>query len=77
MDAFLFVSFCITRLLLLLIPVFSTQFPFLLPKDVNEDGALSRDEFVAGYHKLKPDLTKDQLMRIFDECDVDDNGSLR
>lgn len=50
---------------------------FPLPKDVNEDGALSRDEFVAGYHKLKPDLTKDQLMRIFDECDVDDNGSLR
>jgi len=44
--------------------------------DVNDDGALSRDEFVAGFHKLKPDLTKEQLMRIFDECDVDDNGSL-
>lgn len=57
--------------------MFSAQFPFPLRKDVNEDGALSRDEFVAGYHKLKPDLTKDQLMRIFDECDVDDNGSLR
>ena len=54
-----------------------SQSHFHISKDVNDDGALSRDEFVAGYHKLKPDLSKEQLMRIFNECDVDDNGSLR
>lgn len=45
--------------------------------DKNGDGALSKDEFVDGYHKLKPDLTIEQLNSIFDQCDVDTNGSLR
>lgn len=44
--------------------------------DKSGNGALSKEEFVAGYHKLKPDLSIEQLNCIFDRCDVDDNGSL-
>jgi len=44
--------------------------------DKSGSGALSKEEFVAGYHKLKPDLSIEQLNCIFDRCDVDDNGSL-
>lgn len=42
--------------------------------DENGDGVLNKTEFVTGFHKLKPNLSEEQLECIFDECDVDDNG---
>ena len=44
--------------------------------DKSGNGALSKDDFVSGYHKLKPDLNTEQLNCVFDRCDVDDNGTL-
>lgn len=44
--------------------------------DVDKNGFLGKDEFIAGYHKLKPELTEYLLDQIFDECDLEGSGRL-
>jgi chorismate mutase len=44
--------------------------------DVDKNGFIGKDEFIAGYHKLKPELTEYLLDQIFDECDLEGSGRL-
>jgi hypothetical protein len=44
--------------------------------DVDNNGFIGKDEFIAGYHKLNPELTEDLLHQIFDECDLEGSGML-
>uniref|UniRef100_A0A7S1VZX5 EF-hand domain-containing protein n=1 Tax=Ditylum brightwellii TaxID=49249 RepID=A0A7S1VZX5_9STRA len=44
--------------------------------DVNGNSTLAKEEFVVGYSKLNPDLSKHHIEKIFEESDVGENGCL-
>lgn len=44
--------------------------------DVDNNNFIGKEEFIAGYRKLKPELSDDLLHQIFDECDLDGSGIL-
>jgi len=44
--------------------------------DVNGNGCIEFQEFVIAYRKLNPDVSMVQLQAMFDEADVDSNGTL-
>lgn len=44
--------------------------------DLNNDGVVSLDEFIAAYQKIDADLSVDHLKHMFEEADVNDNGEL-
>ena len=44
--------------------------------DVNGNGCIEFQEFVIAYRKLNPDVSMVQLQAMFDEADVDQNGTL-
>ena len=44
--------------------------------DVNGNGCIKCQEFVIAYRKLNPDVSMIQLQAMFDEADLDGNGTL-
>lgn len=44
--------------------------------DVDGDGVISLEEFIAAYQKIDPDISREHLQQLFEEADTDDNGTL-
>ena len=44
--------------------------------DVDCDGVISLDEFIAAYQKIDAGTSKEHLQKMFEEADVDDSGKL-
>ncbi len=44
--------------------------------DLNNDGVVSLEEFIAAYQKIDADLPREHLQHMFQEADVNDNGVL-
>ncbi len=44
--------------------------------DVNNDGAVSLDEFISAYQKIDPDVSEEHMKHMFEEADVNDKGEL-
>lgn len=44
--------------------------------DVDSDGVISLDEFIAAYQKIDNEVSKTHLRQLFEEADADENGTL-
>ena len=44
--------------------------------DVDGDGVISLDEFIAAYQKTAVNISREHLEQLFEEADIDDNGTL-
>ena len=44
--------------------------------DIDNDGVVSMEEFIAAYQKIDTDVSREHLQQLFEEADIDDSGSL-
>jgi Ca2+-binding EF-hand superfamily protein len=47
---------------------------FYIAKDDDKDGELSEDNFVKAFQESDPNISEEDVRRIFRDADVDDSG---
>ena len=50
------------------------QMKLFLSLDANSDGKISLDELLAGGEKLGKNLTREQIIQLFQDCDTSGDG---